>query len=140
MKKFTMCFIFELLILTGCNNKSGMIEYEYINYSIIMGENIDDGAYLFTRKDCSACIELIDLINNHDTNIINSSKDLKINVIETTELSLEEKAEVIHKYDVAYVPKIIRILNGKIVYEKVGSFSKENITDVLTELFKEEIK
>lgn len=133
--------LFISLILVGCTSKGSTtnkesVSYVNVGYEEAVAENIRDGVYLFSREDCPSCIDLLGLIDGAFDDDKSFFDNKEINIIETSHMSEDEKANLGYMYDLTYVPRLIKIKNNEIIYDKTGGFSQDNIKGELSKAFK----
>lgn len=140
--KNKMILIFILTgMLFGCSPKEkDAFDFKELSYSELVEVNeIEDGVYIFVREDCLACHELFELLEElpqEDRDRLES--DTTIYKIDLVSFSLEEKAEIVHKFGSEFVPTILRFKNNEKIFEQIGDFSEDTISDIFERLLKGE--
>lgn len=105
--------------------------YKFSSYDGIFS-NVRDGLVLFTRVDCEFCVDTFSQLSTF------SKSDFPVEsifVLQTEDLTDDEKNKIFDTYKVDAVPSFIYLKGGKRVYTRIGALSTGNIAG-----FKEDIK
>ena len=120
-KLFCVCIRFILITACGQLPKFEWNEVKYNKIDEMINKN-ETFYSIFKRDDCPYCPEFLDNVKS-----VAKEKNLKIYIVETSQMSKNEKKDYSKKFKEKYVPVIYYVSNGEVKKNILGNITQEEM-------------
>lgn len=123
-RRFKLCCIcISFILITACGQFS-KFEWNEVKYNKIedMIKKNETFYSVFKRDDCPYCPEFLDIVKS-----VAKEKKLKIYIVDTSQMSKNERNDYSKKFKEKYVPVIYYVSNGEVKKNILGNITQEKM-------------
>lgn len=144
MKKFLLLFLILLVSCSASNQNDETlrkfdledikIEIEVLSYDEMSSNNKLNGMVLVVRDDCEYCHEMLEVFKEEIKLIEDSADFSNIYLIDSGDMTVEEKTSFIKKYSITSVPTIAIFKDGEPKLLEIGIPPNERMLELIKQL------